>query len=252
MKITFRRRLFVLTMLVAVLAMMPVRATDLGFADVPDGSWFDDPVSWAVSHDITNGTTATTFSPDATCTNAQVLTFLWRACGSPDAAMENPFTDISSGSYYYKAALWAYQNNMVLGSRFEPDKPCTRSMAVTYLWQFAGQAPVRYSDQFTDVLSNSSYAQAVAWAVDMEITNGTDSTRFSPDAICTRAQIMAFLYRGKILLNDLGDMDISEATNKIEEIPEFVSSSDSQIVHEILEGVLSESGTNQIEVIPSN
>lgn len=222
-------------------------STNSKFTDVPQ--WCADSVSWAVEQSITNGTTATTFSPSATCTNAQVLTFLWRACGSPDAAMDNPFTDISPGAFYYKAALWAYQNNMVLGSRFEPNKPCTRSMAVTYMWQFAGQAPVLPSDQFADVSFDSDYAQAVAWAVDMGITNGTGSNQFSPDATCTRAQIIAFLYRGKILLNDFEDAGISEAADENEEVSESIDESDFQREHDVLEGILPESNTNLIEVI---
>lgn len=248
MKTLNLKSMLVILLAVSALTANAFAASDTAqFTDVPQ--WCAASVSWAVKQNITSGTTATTFSPGATCTNAQVLTFLWRACGSPDAAMENPFTDISPGSYYYKAALWAYQNNMVFGSKFEPSKPCTRSMAVTYMWQFAGQAPVLPSNQFADVSSDSDYAQAVAWAVDMGITNGTGSNQFSPDATCTRAQIIAFLYRGKILLNDFEDAGISEAADESEEVSESIDESDFQREHDVLEGILPESNTNLIEVI---
>lgn len=178
------------------LAVLESSSTVPIFTDVPSGSWCAESVAWAIEQGITNGTSATTFSPNDTCSNAQVLTFLWRACGSPDSSGNNPYKDIANGSFYYKAALWAYENGMVGGDRFQPDKPCTRSMAVDYMWKQAG-CPKASSDlDFADVSANADYAQAVAWALDMQITNGTSDTTFSPEGTCTRAQILTFLYRG--------------------------------------------------------
>lgn len=114
--------------------------------------------------------------------------------------MENPFVDIGSNSYYYKAALWAYQNNMVLGNRFEPNKPCTRSMAVMYMWQFAGFPEVSAEMNFNDVSDKADYLQAVDWAVKAGVTNGISSTQFAPNNTCTRAQIVTFLYRARDIL----------------------------------------------------
>ena len=189
------------------------------FKDVPSGSWFEESVDWAVKKNITNGTSTLEFSPSETCNNAQVITFLWRASGSPDTEIENPFTDISSGSYYYKAALWAYEKGMISGRQFGPEKPCTRSAVVTYLWQMAGSAPVGAGTQFEDVDSDSAFASAVAWAVDMGITTGTGSVTFSPDVTCTRAQVMTFLYRGKDVLVTDGDNSTSADGNEGKLIP---------------------------------
>lgn len=170
-----------------------------GFTDVLSGIWYEEPVAWAIEQGITNGTSATTFSPDVTCSNAQVLTFLWRACGYPDSLTDNPFEDISGGSFYYKAALWSYENNMVEAGEFQPNKPCTRSMAMTYLWKVAGSPDVSTDPKFNDIHIDDDYAKAVAWAVDIGITNGTSTSTFSPDTVCTRAQIMTFLYRNMSL-----------------------------------------------------
>ena len=165
------------------------------FTDVPSDSWYAESVIWAIEQGITTGTSATTFSPEATCSNAEVVTFLWRACGSPDPASENPYDDISGGTFYYKAALWAYQSNMVSEEFFQPDKPCTRSMAVNYMWNVAGNPQMSNVSEFTDVQPNDIYAQAVTWALENDITTGTSNSTFSPDKICTRAEIVTFLYR---------------------------------------------------------
>lgn len=112
-------------------AASQVEAT--AFTDVPVDIWYTEPVTWAISQGITTGTSSTTFSPNETCTNAQVITFIWRACGEPEPDIDNPFADVTADKYYYEPALWAYENNIVTGSSFDPNKPCTRSMAVTYL-----------------------------------------------------------------------------------------------------------------------
>ena len=166
-----------------------------GFLDVAADSWYAAPVQWAVEKGITSGTSATTFSPDNTCTRAQILTFLWRAVGSPKMSGSNPFSDVKQSDYYYDAALWANSKGMVTGTTFTPDTPCTRSATVVYLWQNAGKPSASYSGNFVDVNSTSAYAQAVAWAVNNGVTSGTSATTFSPDTTCTRGQIVTFLQR---------------------------------------------------------
>lgn len=166
-----------------------------GFEDIPLNSYYVDPVLWAVKNSVTSGTSTTTFSPNATCTNAQILTFLWRTSGSPDTKISNPFSNLTPDQYYYKAALWAYSNSMISGSTFDADTPCTRSRAVTYLWKCAGEPDSSKNTAFTDVSTGSDYTKAVSWAVKEGITAGTSKTTFSPDQTCTRAQIVTFLYR---------------------------------------------------------
>ena len=164
------------------------------FKDVPADAYYAKAVTWAVGKSITSGTSATTFSPDDTCTVAQIITFLWRANGSPEPKIPNVFNDISSGDYYYKAALWAHEQGLALGNSFNGNAPCTRSMTVTYLWKLAHQ-PYAATSSFTDVPANADYAKAVAWAVAQGITSGTSASTFSPDATCTRGQIVTFLHR---------------------------------------------------------
>lgn len=162
------------------------------FSDVAADAYYSDPVAWAVEKGITTGTSATTFSPNNTCTTAQILTFLWRAKGSPEPSVANPFADVKDTDYYYKAALWAYENGMISGTTFGGGTPCTRSSTVTYLWKLAGQPVPQGANPFADV---SGDAKAVVWAMEQGITSGTSATTFSPDATCTRAQIVTFLYR---------------------------------------------------------
>ncbi len=167
------------------------------FTDVKVSAYYAEPVKWAVDRGVTVGTSATTFSPDATCTNAQILTFIWRAAGSPTPSLANPFTNLSGSEYYAKAAVWAYSMGMVSGTAFDANKACTRAMTMEYLWKQAGSPAVAASGKFTDVPSSAAYATAVAWAVNNGITVGTSNTTFSPDSICTRGQIMTFLYRAE-------------------------------------------------------
>lgn len=164
------------------------------FTDVPDDAYYAAPVRWAVENGITAGTTQNTFSPGQTCTTAQILTFLWRAYGQPEPKIQNPFTDIVQNNYYYKAALWAYEMGLVGGSTFNGNNPCTRSATMTYFWKLSG-SPKTGSNVFVDVPNTASYAQAVAWAVEQGVTSGTGNNMFSPDDICTRGQIVSFLYR---------------------------------------------------------
>lgn len=167
------------------------------FTDVKASAYYAEPVKWAVDHGVTVGTSTTTFSPDATCTNAQILTFIWRAAGSPTPSLANPFTNLAGSEYYAKAAVWAYSMGMVSGTAFDANKACTRAMTMEYLWKQAGSPAVAASGKFTDVPSSAAYATAVAWAVNNGITAGTSNTTFSPDSICTRGQIMTFLYRAE-------------------------------------------------------
>ncbi len=162
------------------------------FDDVSPNAYFHDAVEWAVKQGITNGTTATTFSPSDTCTRAHILTFLWRAFGSPEPGIPNPFTDVAESAYYYKAALWSFENGLIYGKTFAGGTPCTRAATVMYLWKLAGY-PAAGECPFTDVSVDD--AQPVAWAVAQGITNGTTATTFAPTRICTRAQIATFLYR---------------------------------------------------------
>ena len=148
---------------------------------------------WAVDRKITGGTGNGKFSPGQTCTQAQILTFLWRAAGSlePEGTVEMEGFD--GTEYYYKAARWAAEQGMVEGD-FDPDQPCTRAMAMSYMWKQAG-SPAAPAASFTDVPVGADYAQAVAWAVEKGVTGGTGNNQFSPAQTCTRGQIMTFLYR---------------------------------------------------------
>ncbi len=178
----------------------PSETAENPFVDVPAGTFYHDAVLWAVEQGITNGTTATTFSPEASCVRAQIATFLWRAAGSPaPVGGSDSFTDIQAGSYYYNAVLWAVEQGITNGTTktaFSPGAPCTRAQIVTFLWRAAGSpAPVSGSNPFNDVQAGSYYYNAVLWAVEQGITNGTTATTFNPGAPCTRAQIVTFLWR---------------------------------------------------------
>ena len=168
------------------------------FADVPASAYYADAVKWAVEQGITSGTSATTFSPDMSCTRAQIVTFLWRANGSPKADGANPFTDVSADAYYYDAVLWAVKEGITSGTSaatFSPDATVTRAQTVTFLYRAAG-APAVTGGSFADVAADVYYADAVAWAVKESVTSGTGGNNFSPDAPCTRGQIVTFMYRG--------------------------------------------------------
>lgn len=170
-------------------------ATTGSFSDVLSGAYYADAVDWAVEKSITGGTTATTFSPNNTCSNAHILTFLWRANGSPESTTTSPFTDIQNGAYYYGAALWAAEEGLVSGTSFNANEPCTRAKTMEFMWKAAGSPNASYDGRFTDVSADTDYAQAVAWAVENGVTGGTTATTFSPDNTCTRGQIVTFLYR---------------------------------------------------------
>ena len=171
------------------------------FVDVATGSYYEDAVDWAVENGITKGTDDTHFSPDGICTRAQAVTFLWRAAGSPKPKTNTmPFTDVNAGSYYYDAVLWAVENGITEGTSdttFSPNATCTRAQIVAFLWRSEKSPAAGSRNPFADVKSTAYYADAVLWAVRENITKGTSSTTFSPDADCTRAQIVTFLWRCK-------------------------------------------------------
>ena len=151
---------------------------------------------------ITTGTDKNKFSPDESCTRAQVVTFLWRAAGSPEpTGTNNPFADVGKDEYYYKAVLWAVENGVTVGTgknTFSPNEPCTRGQIVTFLWRSEGEPkPKSTTFAFTDVNSGDYFATPVLWAVGKGVTLGTSPTSFSPSDVCTRAQIVTFLYRDK-------------------------------------------------------
>ncbi|MBR6916509.1 MAG: S-layer homology domain-containing protein [Clostridia bacterium] len=172
----------------------------VNFKDVVPGAYYADAVAWAVANGITTGTSATKFSPDEGCTRGQVVTFLWRAAGSPEpTGAKNPFRDVKSGEYYYKAVLWAVEKGITTGTsatKFSPNDTCTRGQIVTFLWRAEGEPnPAKNTNPFKDVKSGDYFYTAVLWAVGKGVTTGTDAKHFSPSDTCTRAQVVTFLYR---------------------------------------------------------
>ena len=167
------------------------------FADVPANAYFADAVKWAVDKGITNGLSDTMFGPYESCTRAQIVTFLWRAAGSPEPKTASSFTDVPASAYYAKAVAWAVENGITNGmteTTFAPDATCTRGQSVTFLHRVL-KGTASGSTNFTDVKSDAFYADAINWAVANNVTNGTSNTTFSPNADCTRAEIVTFLYR---------------------------------------------------------
>ena len=167
------------------------------FADVPADAYYADAVGWAVKEGITTGTGTNTFSPDLSCTRAQMVTFLWRANGSPVVNYAMSFTDVPADAYYAEAIRWAVSEGITAGTTattFSPNAMLTRGQTVTFLWRANGSPAVSGSN-FGDVASDVYYANAVAWAVSEDITSGTGGNNFSPAAPCTRSQIVTFIYR---------------------------------------------------------
>ena len=173
--------------------------TDVPFTDVPADAWYAQPVQWAVENGITSGTGAGTFSPDMACTRAQIVTFLWQAAGRPQpAGSGNPFADVKESDYFYTAVLWAVEQGITAGvseDSFAPYATVTRGQTVTFLYRAAGSPAVTEDGSFADVEDGAWYADAVAWAAAQGITAGVSADAFGPNASCTRAQIVTFLYR---------------------------------------------------------
>ena len=175
----------------------PTPEETVRFADVSTSAYYYDAVKWAVENGVTDGLSATTFGPYESCTRAQIVTFLWRAAGSPEPKAMSSFTDVPASAYYVKAVAWAVENGITNGmteTTFAPDATCTRGQSVTFLYR-ALKGTASGSTNFTDVASDVFYADAVNWAVASDVTNGTSNTTFSPNADCTRAEIVTFLYR---------------------------------------------------------
>ena len=173
--------------------------TRIRFTDVPAGEWYYNAVYWAVENGVTDGTSDTLFSPERDVTRAEMVTFLWRAAGSPEPTTTvNPFEDVSSSAYYYDAVLWAVENGITDGvseTEFDPTGECTRAQMVTFLWRAAGQPDAGTSNPFTDVDEEEYYYEAILWAAANGITDGMTDTTFVPGGNCTRAQAVTFLYR---------------------------------------------------------
>lgn len=170
------------------------------FVDVKTGDYFYDAVLWAVGKGITNGTSAETFSPEAPCTRAQIVTFLWRAAGSPVVNYAMDLSDVAGDAYYAEAVRWALSEGITTGTsadQFSPDATCTREQAVTFLYRAAGSPAVSGESAFEDVGADAYYARAVAWAAQNGVTNGISQTLFGSGNDCTRAQIVTFLYRAQ-------------------------------------------------------
>lgn len=170
------------------------------FLDVKEGDYFYDPVLWAVEEGVTTGATKTTFEPESTCTRAQVVTFLWRAWGSPEpVSTGNPFGDVAEDTYYYKAVLWAVEQGITTGTAtdtFSPEDTCTRGQVATFLWRAQGKpAAAESTNPFSDVAEDVYYYEPILWAVEEGVTQGTGKGKFSPENDCTRGQIVTFLYR---------------------------------------------------------
>ena len=174
-----------------------VKTAATSFADVPANDYFADAVKWAVDKDVTNGLTDTMFGPYESCTRTQIVTFLWRAADSPEPRTASSFTDVPASAYYAKAVAWAIENGITNGmteTTFAPNATCTRGQSVTFLYR-ALKGTASGSTNFTDVKSDAFYTDAINWAVANNVTNGTSNTTFSPNADCTRAEIVTFLYR---------------------------------------------------------
>ena len=168
------------------------------FVDVNAQDYFYDAVLWAAENGVTKGVDDSHFAPNEPCTRAQIVTFLWRAAGSPEPKSLDSFTDVAADSYYAKAVAWAVEKGITYGTgdgEFSPNATCTRAQAVTFRYRASGSPAVSGSSRFDDVADSAYYADAVKWAETEGITDGTGSNTFSPNSTCTRAQIVTFIYR---------------------------------------------------------
>ena len=180
-------------------APIPQSASQSDFSDVSANAFYTSPVIWATETGITKGTTETTFAPNQGCTRAQMVTFLWRAAGSPEPkSNSNPFTDVDKNSPYYKAIQWAVEKGITNGisaTQFSPNATCTRAQIVTFIYRAAGEPAVKSTtNPFKDV-KQGAYYKAILWAVENGVTNGFTANTFSPSSTCTRGQGVTFLYR---------------------------------------------------------
>lgn len=203
-KIAKRSGLILTICLLAGLMQSPVFADEGGFNDVNPGAYYAEAVNWAVENGITGGTGNGMFSPNATCSRAQAVTFLWRVAGSPKIAGETGFSDVSENAYYADAVKWAVNYDVTGGvgaGKFAPDKACSRAEIVTFMFRAAGSPPASRVVSFNDVVDTDYYSEPVNWAFRSDITSGTGANIFSPHKPCTRGQIVTFLYRWHIEKN---------------------------------------------------
>ena len=173
----------------------------IAFNDVPISAYYYDAVAWAVANGVTGGTSVNTFSPDASCTRAQLVTFLWRVAGCTQTTAENSFADVKSKDYYNDAVTWAVAKGITKGvsaDKFALDAAVTRAQTVTLMWCAAGSPNAAAAPAFNDVKAGAYYTDAVAWAVEQGITKGMTKTAFAPEAPCARGQIVCFLYRNAV------------------------------------------------------
>lgn len=182
----------------------PSEKPTVSFTDVEMDSWYTEAIQWAVANNITTGLDSTTFGTKHLLTRGQMVTFLWRAAGSPEPAEAgHPYADVKAGSYYEKAVLWAVAQGITNGTSsttFSPNAPCTRGQTVTFLWRAAGKPQASGSTAFADLNPKAYYYEAVQWAAEQGITNGVGGGRFGPDSACTRSQGVTFLYRASSYL----------------------------------------------------
>lgn len=203
-----KKRITALLLSFMLLAMIctPVAAEETAFTDVRKGAYYYDAVLWAVEQDITQGMGGSLFQPEGNCSRAQVVTFLWRLAGKPAAKANTTFTDVPAGKWYADAVAWAVEQDITQGmggGLFQPDGNCSRAQIVTFLWRYAGKPAADTKTPFTDVPAGKWYADAVAWAVEEDITKGITATTFCPDDTCNRGQVVTFLYRYVIGNTDL-------------------------------------------------
>ena len=198
-----------LCMVFTLMPMTVMAEGETAFTDVAESDFFYEPVMWAVEKGITNGMTETAFGPYELCNRAHIVTFLWRANGSPKAtAVVNPFMDVKEGDFYYDAVLWALENGITNGVAeyfFGATEPCTRAQAVSFLWRANGKPAYEVENPFTDVEEGTFYYDAALWALANGITTGATETTFNPDGQCTRAEIVTFLFRAEPTLEELVD-----------------------------------------------
>lgn len=231
-----------------------------GFSDVPASAWYGDAVSWAVGSGVAEGTGGGAFSPDAVCTRAQIVTFIWRLAGSPQPSgkFAKIFSDLESDTYYYDAMLWANETGIISGTSattLSPNENCTRAQAITLLWRYSGSDD-SFTTYFTDVPKSAYYYEAVAWASNKYVADGTTLMEFSPDGTCTRAQIVTMLYRMQrtgteaLLSSNIeyirieNDFEGGERSLAAEEIAEFKAILSRAALNEKLEPGLGEGQTS--------
>lgn len=193
-----KRTLASVVLALALTAASAPPASATVFEDVAADQYYSAAVAWAVEQGITAGTSKTTFSPDAPCTRGQILTFLWRSAGSPEprADTANPYSDVKETTHYYVPVLWALEEHILTAEEtLDPDTPCSRAEVMSYFWRYAGSPAPDAPAVFDDMDPAADYALAVSWAVETGVTAGASETAFSPDAPCTRGQIVTFLRR---------------------------------------------------------